>query len=681
MTLSLADSVSKLKGVGAKRQQVLKELGILTVYDLLTYFPFRYQDMTVKTIEKIEDKEKVVLKGTAVSEAIVNYMGYKKSRLQFRIDVEGVIISITFFNQPYLKDHVIGGEEIYVYGTWNLARKSLNGIKILSNNLGEQGHEAIYPANKNIKASTIFQLIQTAWEDYHFLFQPILPQTIMTKYDLMDFPQAVEKIHFPKNSKEMSKARYSLIFIELLLYQLKLLTLNQGRRKTKKGQVAKFDVNRLKAFSKRLDFELTQAQKKVINEICKDFLMPFQMNRLLQGDVGSGKTIVAASTILAMKTAGLQSALMAPTEILADQHYESFKDHFNPKDLTLDLLTSSTPAYQRRDILTKLQSGELDLLIGTHALIQDDVKFNNLNYIIIDEQHRFGVNQRRLLRQKGQDPNVLYMTATPIPRTLSITAYGEMDLSIIDELPKGRKPVKTTWIRPPQFRHLKNFLLKELSQGSQAYVISALIDESEFVESENAHNLYQVYLEMVEGQYQVGLLHGQMSTSEKDQVMKEFELGTIDILVSTTVVEVGVNVPNATMMVIHDADKFGLAQLHQLRGRVGRGEKASHCILIAQPKSEVGVERMKIMTETHDGFELSEKDLKMRGAGDIFGSQQSGLPQFKIANLIEDQKLLQIAREEAILIVTQAKQSMNKEYSKLFDKIGLNQSDIQEIFD
>lgn len=375
------------------------------------------------------------------------------------------------------------------------------------------------------------------------------------------------------------------------------------------------------------------------------------MNRLLQGDVGSGKTVVAAISLYAAVTAGFQGALMVPTEILAEQHYESLQEMFRPFDVRVECLTSSVKGKERQEILAGLQSGDVQIIIGTHALIQDEVQFANLGLVITDEQHRFGVEQRRALREKGIHPNSLFMTATPIPRTLAITAFGEMDVSTIDELPAGRKPIKTMWAKPNMLGQVLAFMEKELEKGRQAYVICPLIEESDKLDVQNAIDVHESLVQYFQGRYKIGLMHGRLGADEKESVMKSFAANDTQVLVATTVVEVGVNVPNATVMIIYDAERFGLAQLHQLRGRVGRGEHQSYCILLADPKSDVGRERMKIMTETNDGFLLSEKDLELRGPGDFFGTKQSGLPDFKVADMVHDYRALETARRDAYQLI------------------------------
>ncbi len=424
-------------------------------------------------------------------------------------------------------------------------------------------------------------------------------------------------------------------------------------------------MEKVKGFIGQLPFPLTNAQKRVVNEILKDMKADYSMNRLLQGDVGSGKTVVAAIALYATVVAGFQGALMVPTEILADQHYKSLQEWLEPMGIQVAVLTGSTSTRQRRDILAQLQSGMLNVVVGTHALIQEDVFFANLGLVITDEQHRFGVEQRKVLREKGLTPDVLFMTATPIPRTLAITSYGEMDVSIIDEMPAGRKKIETYWVKHTAFEQMLQFVEKELRNGRQAYVICPLIEESDKLDVQNAIDVHAQLSHYYQGRFQVGLMHGRLASKEKDEIMGKFVNNEIHVLVSTTVVEVGVNVPNATVMVINDAERFGLAQLHQLRGRVGRGADQSFCILIADPGSEVGKERMRIMTETNDGFVVAQRDLELRGPGDFFGTKQSGLPEFKLADITQDYRMLEVARQEAAALVQQEEFWVQKEFSPL----------------
>lgn len=644
--MSIEETVSVLPGVGPKRAQTLAELGIVTIENLLSYYPFRYEDIQEKNLLEINDQEKVTLKGVIVSAPVVSRFGYKKSRLQFRMMQDHAVFMVSFFNQPYLKDKVEVGEELAVYGKWDAKRKSLTGMKILGGKQTEE-YAPIYHVTKSIRQSTLVDLIKVGFEKFGDQVTENLPDYLLEKYRLMPRKQAMQAMHFPKDPKENQQAKRRVVFEEFFLFQMRMQGLKKSERSEKNGLAIRYDVERLKRFTQQLPFELTDAQKRVTNEICYDLRSKKHMQRLLQGDVGSGKTVVAAIALYATMTAGFQGALMVPTEILAQQHLESLNHLFDPLEMTTALLTGSTKTKERRAILAGLQNGEIDVVIGTHALIQDDVQFANLGLVITDEQHRFGVNQRRVLREKGLHPDVLFMTATPIPRTLAITAYGEMDVSIIDQMPAGRIPVKTSWIKPKQLEHTLDWAKLELQAGHQLYVICPLIEESEALDVKNATEIYEHLNEYYAPNYQVSLLHGKMKNAEKETIMEEFKNNQSQILVSTTVIEVGVNVPNATVMFIMDADRFGLAQLHQLRGRVGRGSDASYCILVASPKNEMGKERMKIMTETTNGFVLSEKDLELRGPGEVFGFRQSGLPQFLIADLVNDANVLEVARDEA----------------------------------
>lgn len=644
--MGIQEAVSVLPGVGPKRVQTLAELGIVTVEDLLSYYPFRYEDIQEKNLLEINDQEKVTLKGVIVSAPVVSRFGYKKSRLQFRMMQDHAVFMVSFFNQPYLKEKIEVGEELAVYGKWDAKRKSMNGMKILGGKQTEE-YAPIYHVTKSIRQSTLVDLIKVAFEKFGDQVPEDLPEYLLEKYRLMPRKQAMRAMHFPKNPAESHQAKRRVVFEEFFLFQMRMQGLKKSERSEKNGIAIRYDVERLKTFTQTLPFELTDAQKRVTNEICYDLRSQKHMQRLLQGDVGSGKTVVAAIALYAAMTAGFQGALMVPTEILAQQHLESLTQLFDSLEMNVALLTGSTKTKERRAILAGLQNGEIDVIVGTHALIQDDVQFNNLGLVITDEQHRFGVNQRRVLREKGLHPDVLFMTATPIPRTLAITAYGEMDVSVIDQMPAGRIPIKTSWIKPKQLEHTLDWAKLELKAGHQLYVICPLIEESEALDVKNATEIYEHLSEYYAPDYQVSLLHGKMKNAEKEAIMEEFKDNQSQILVSTTVIEVGVNVPNATVMFIMDADRFGLAQLHQLRGRVGRGSDASYCILVASPKNEMGKERMKIMTETNNGFVLSEKDLELRGPGEVFGFRQSGLPQFLIADLVNDANVLEVARDEA----------------------------------
>lgn len=677
--MTLQESVSVLPGVGPKRAQNLAELGILTIEDLLSYYPFRYEDIQEKNLLEINDQEKVTLKGVVVSAPVLNRFGYKKSRLQFRMMQDHAVFTVSFFNQPYLKDKAEVGEEIAVYGKWDAKRKSLTGMKILG---GKQTEDfaPIYHVSKSVRQSTLVELIKVGFEKYGAEIPENLPVYLLEKYRLISRQKAMYAMHFPRNPEESHQAKRRVVFEEFFLFQMRMQGLKNSERSEKNGIAIRYDVQRLKQFTQSLPFELTDAQKRVTNEICYDLRSKNHMQRLLQGDVGSGKTVVAAIALYAAMTAGFQGALMVPTEILAQQHLESLTQLFDPLEVSIALLTGSTKARERKVILEALANGEIDVIVGTHALIQDNVQFANLGLVITDEQHRFGVNQRKVLREKGLHPDVLFMTATPIPRTLAITAYGEMDVSIIDQMPAGRIPVKTSWIKPKQLEHTLDWARQELQQGHQIYVICPLIEESEALDVQNATEIYEQLKDFYAPDYQVSLLHGKMKNAEKEAIMEEFKDNQSQILVSTTVIEVGVNVPNATVMFIMDAERFGLAQLHQLRGRVGRGSEASYCILVASPKNELGKERMKIMTETNNGFVLSEKDLELRGPGEVFGFRQSGLPQFIIADLVNDANVLEVARQEAADIWKVENWQQQPEFSPL-DRVILPTNAGETYFD
>lgn len=640
MTKSLQDSVSVLKGVGPSKVTALNKLGINTIEELLTYYPFRYDDMAVKELAEVADGQKVTLKGIVASQPTFARFGRSKNRLNFRFLVEHDIILVTFFNQPYLRDKVENGQEIIIYGKYNAKRQQLSGMKILGQT--SQDFAGIYRANKDIKALTIKKIVEQAFNLYQDCLVDILPTSLRQKFRLESRRQMIHDMHFPASQKAEQLARRSAIFEEFFLFQLRLQYLKKVNKK-EAGLVLNYDSQKIKAFSQTLPFELTTAQKKVVNEICHDLHRPLHMNRLLQGDVGSGKTVVAALALYATVTAGYQGAMMVPTEILAQQHAEKLQALFEKVGVNIALMTSSTLKTKkaRQTSLAALAQGDIDVVVGTQALIQDDINFHKLGLVVTDEQHRFGVRQRQILREKGENPDVLAMTATPIPRTLAITAYGEMDVSIIDTLPAGRQPIKTMWLKKSQLNEALQFINQQLATHSQAYVVSPLIEESEMMDLQNAQETYEKLREYYAGRYQVGLLHGRMTAEEKDQTMQDFKDGKFDLLVSTTVIEVGVDVPNATVMLILDADRFGLAQLHQLRGRVGRGQKASYCLLLADPKSDYGRARMELWFKLRMVLSLPKKTWNYGGQGIFLVLNK---PEFRILRLAIPSRISRFSR-------------------------------------
>ncbi len=663
---NLLDGLSSLPGIGHKSAEKFAKLGLYTVLDLLTYFPFRYEDFEHKSVLALQDGEKAVVVGKVVSPPSVQYFGFKRNRLRFSIQQGEVVIAVSFFNQPYLADKVELGKELAIWGKWERAKSSLTGIKLLVK--VEEDLQPVYHVAQGITQTSLVKAIKSAVDcGYLELVEENLPRLLLARYQLLERKEAVFAMHFPQDLKEYKQALRRVKFEELFYFQLRLQMLKQENRSAFNGLQIDYRQDQLAEQMAQLPFALTEGQARSLQEILADMSSSGHMNRLLQGDVGSGKTVVAGLAMFAAVTAGMQAAIMVPTEILAEQHYESLRQLFPDKSIML--LTGSLKVAERRAALEAIADGRVDMIVGTHALIQDSVRYHRLGLVVTDEQHRFGVQQRRVFREKGENPDVLMMTATPIPRTLAITAFGDMDVSVIDQLPAGRKPIITRWVKHEQLPVVLEWLSKELSRRAQIYFISPLIEESEVLDLKNAVDL-QLDLQSYFGDAAVvELLHGKMKAAEKDKIMQDFKRRSIDILVSTTVIEVGVNVPNATVMVVMDADRFGLSQLHQLRGRVGRGEKQAYAILVANPKTESGKQRMKIMTETTDGFVLAEADLKMRGSGEIFGTRQSGLPEFQVANIIEDYAILEEARRVASQIVAEPNWQENPQWSVLLQHI------------
>lgn len=650
MTRQLSDSVGVLSGVGDKLQQRLHTLGIDTVFDLLQSFPFRYEDFSVRNIREFQDGEKGAIRGTIVTAPVVSYYG-KGNRLNFRFQTGDVIIGITIFNQPYLKKKVALGDELFVYGTYDSARQSMTAIRIQNLNQKPETDDAsgVYHSTQGLSQKKFQSLERQALNKYQELLPERLPQELVDHYHLPTYREAVAAMHFPKDDADRQQAERRVKYEELFLYLFRLQWEKYRGHQDTAGIQISYDNAHLRTFIATLPFTLTDGQKQVVNEICRDLRQPFSMRRLLQGDVGSGKTVIALIAMVAAADAGYQSALMVPTEILAEQHFNSFTEFLEDADYHVALLTGQTPKRERTQIIDDIASGAVQMIIGTHALIQDDVKFNNLGFSVIDEQHRFGVNQRAALVEKTRDgraSNLLYMTATPIPRTLEITTMGNMDVSQLTERPSNRQPIQTVWLKNNQKEQIDTLLRDELNSGHQAYIVCPLIEESEAMAAQNAEHIYESLQRYYGDRYTLGLMHGKLASEAKEQVMADFEQKRTQILVTTTVIEVGINVPNATVMVILNADHFGLAQLHQLRGRIGRGDARSYCVLLADPKTENGKKRMQMMTETSDGFVLSQYDLELRGAGDYFGTKQSGWPSFVLADPVVDQPILEAAKRD-----------------------------------
>lgn len=644
--------VTMVKGVSALKQTELHAFGIFTVADLLDYFPFRYEDFHLRRLSDVKDGDKVTVEGRIMSQPVLQRYG-RKSRLTCRVLVEEWLITATWFNRPYLREQLEQGRDIVLTGKWDQRRMQLT---VSTSEFPDKGTsridtlQPVYSVGGKITQAWMRKTIAQALQQFGEAMTEPLPPEMLRRYRLMPRKQAVRAMHVPHDVEEGKQARRRLVYEELLLFQLKLHAFRALTRERSDGVAFMVDNATVRQFTRSLPFELTDGQKQAITDILHDMRQPSCMNRLLQGDVGSGKTVVAATALYAAVRAGYQGALMVPTEILAEQHMRSLTKLFEPHGIEVGLLTGSLTERKRRDVLAALQMGMIDILVGTHALIQEDVHYRKLGLVITDEQHRFGVNQRSILRRKGWNPDVLTMTATPIPRTLAITVFGDLDVSSIRERPAGRKPIKTYWVKHDMLDRVLGFIRREAEAGHQAYVICPLIEESDKLDVQNAIDVH-VQMQQAFPDLPVGLLHGRMTPAEKDEAMRSFSAGETKVLVSTTVIEVGVDVPNATLMIVMDAERFGLSQLHQLRGRVGRGGHQSYCVLIADPKSEVGQERMRIMTETEDGFELSQRDLELRGPGDFFGTKQSGLPEFKLADMANDYAVLEQARDDAAALI------------------------------
>lgn len=660
--------VMYIKGVGPKVAYKLNKLGIFTAQDLMMYFPKKHIDYSSRTlIRDLKEGQTTTVFGFIKSVSSFNTRN-NLSVTRVVIGDESGRFELSFFNAKgnrYLlqrmKTQFPQNAGIMVSGVVKMNNYSGQltmdkpTYSIMTGEFKEDANSnlniarivPIYTICEDLSIKTLRKAIFNAIELYKNDIKNIVPDFIRERLGIMNKKDAVKQIHFPETMNDLEHARFSLIFEELFLIQLKLIRLRENTAKTTSAynlQVHKDGL--VQKFIAGLPFELTSGQKQAVNEILQDMNSDAPMQRLLQGDVGSGKTVVATIMLLAAVENGYQGALMAPTEILAQQHYNNLVQWLTPLGLSVGLFLGSHGKKVRQKFETDLKNGQMNIAVGTHALIQENVDFNNLGAIVVDEQHRFGVKQRNILKRKSQNPQMLTMTATPIPRTLALTVHGDLDLTVINELPKGRKPIKT--ILTGSHRQVWDLIKQEVESGRQAYIVYPLIDESETLSAKAATIEAEKLQQEIFPQFKIGLLHGKLKNDEKEEVMKDFKDGKYDILVSTTVVEVGVDVPNATVMVIENAERFGLSQLHQLRGRVGRSSLQSYCVLITSSRSQETRERLGIMTETNDGFVIAEKDLQLRGPGEFLGTRQSGLPDLIISDIVRDAKILEIARNEAI---------------------------------
>jgi ATP-dependent DNA helicase RecG len=649
--------IKYVKGVGDYWSKRLKRLEIEELKDLLYYFPRDYNDWSqTKKIRELRTGENVTVQGKVVNiNEIKPRSGLKIIKVAIS-DGTGILHGV-WFNQGYIKKtfkkdatFLFSGEVKYSYGNFEINNPHFEEIDF-QDNLHTGRIVPVYPTSKGINQKRLRRIIKNALDKYLVDVEEFLPTDIIDRHDFLNLSYGLSMIHFPDSKEVLKEARRRFAYEELFVLQLILALRKSEAQSDKLGIKHSKDDGLVDKFLELLPFALTNAQARVWQEIKGDMESNKNMNRLLQGDVGAGKTVIATLALLKTVQSEFQGALMAPTEILAEQHYLGLKDDLEPLGLKLGLLVGSLKAKEKRELLEKIEAGEVDIVIGTHALIQEGINFSNLGLAIVDEQHRFGVKQRATLQEKGDNPDVLVMTATPIPRTLALTVYGDLDVSVIDELPPGRKPVITEWRTQRVRDKIYSFLREEIDKGRQAYVVCPLVEESEKLDIESATELSIKLQNEYFPDLKIALLHGQMKAVEKEEVMEEFRVGNTDILVSTTVIEVGVNVPNASVMIIEDAQRFGLAQLHQLRGRVGRGQYQSYCILISDPSTDEGVERMKIMTKSTDGFVIAEEDLHLRGPGEFFGTRQHGMPDLKVADILRDHKLLELAREDAFALI------------------------------
>lgn len=670
---NLNKEIKYVKGIGPKRANKLSKLGIFTVSDLLFYFPRQYEDRNnLRKIFELKDEEKVTIRAIVSS---IETSNVRKGLVITKVGVrdETGFARLVFFNQEYISSTLKKGDTVFVFGK---VKKTSYGIEMssceveqMSNNPKNTcGIMPIYPLTYGLTNKELINIVKTVFSNEQIYIKEYLPNKIIQKYKLCSIDFAVKNIHSPTNKESLKVALYRLVFEEFLMLQLGLFLFKNGVTE-KSGVKFEKEQNLVKILNS-LPFKLTNAQNRALNEIIDDMNCEKVMNRLVQGDVGSGKTVVALLALANCVLNGYQGALMAPTEILAEQHFISLNETLSPFGINVGLLVGSLTKKQKENVLQRVKDNEIDILIGTHALIEDKVEFNNLGIVITDEQHRFGVRQRNKLSEKGYNPDILVMTATPIPRTLALILYGDLDISIIDELPPGRQPIETLAVYKDKREKAYNSLVRsEVQKGRQVYIVCPLVEESEAIEAKAAVDLVEELKSEFFSDLRLGLLHGKMKPSEKDETMKKFKNKELDILVSTTVIEVGVNVPNATLMIIENAERFGLAQLHQLRGRVGRGSHKSYCILIYSSKSEVCSQRMSIMEETTDGFKISEKDLEIRGPGEFFGTRQHGLPELKVANIFKHMKILKIAQQEARYIISEDPKLNNYENEKIKKEI------------
>lgn len=633
-----------VKGIGPKALSLLNKININSIEDLVTHYPFRYDILERCDLSKTGDGERITIDGKVESVPILMRFKAGLNKMNFRLVTQSGVVGVSIFNRAFLKSQLSVGTGVTVIGKLDKNKNVItaNDIKIgiLTNKVKI---EPVYHCTSGITNKNMSTYINMALLMYGKDINDYIPETYRDKYSFVNKKTALNIIHNPSTAEKLKEVTIRLKYEELFEFMFKINYLKQENKKKNNGLVRKIDRDKLNEFIKKIPFKLTDDQLNAIDEIVNDLEAPNRMNRLLQGDVGSGKTVVAFTGMFANYLCGYQSALMAPTEILATQHYNNLVEFLKGTDVNIALLTGSIPKKEKNEIYENLKNGTINMIIGTHALIQDEVEYNNLGLVITDEQHRFGVHQRANLQNKGVKPDVLFMSATPIPRTYALTIFGDMDVSTIKQRPKGRQKIDTYVKKNSEIKDVLEMMFKELKAGHQVYVIAPLIEESENSDLTNVNDLKDKMTMAFGNHYKIDIVHGKMASGAKDLIMNQFKNNEVQILISTTVVEVGVDVPNATTMAIFDADRFGLSTLHQLRGRVGRGTSKSQCILI----SDSDAERLKIMEREDDGFVISEEDFKLRGHGDLFGTKQSGDMTFKIANIKNDYKILLQAKKDS----------------------------------
>lgn len=637
-------ALNDVRGIGPRSLVLLNKIGITTVDDLVTHYPFRYDILKRGSLTDTVDGDHIIIDGRIESSPILVRFKAGLNKMNFRLVTSSGVVGISIFNRAFLKSHLAVGTGVTVIGKFDKRKNVITASDIKLETLSAKIKiEPVYHLTSGLTNKNMSTYINMALLGNYKEITDFIPLEYQEKYNFVNKRTALNIVHNPPSLEKLEEAKNRLKYEELFSFMFKINYLKMENKNKNSGIKKEIDTKKVEDFIKTLPFELTTDQEKAVSDIVKDLTSEGKMNRLLQGDVGSGKTIVSFLAIYANYLAGYQSALMAPTEILATQHYNNMKDIFKDTDINIALLTGSTSKKDKDRILTSLANNDIDVIIGTHSLIQEDVEYNNLGLVITDEQHRFGVNQRANLENKGKKPDTLYMSATPIPRTYALTIFGDMDVSTIKTRPKGRKKIHTVLKNEAEMKDVLAMMYEELKQDHQIYVIAPLIEESENSDLTNVNELKDKLTVAFGSKYKIGLVHGKMATAAKDKVMNDFLLNKCQILISTTVIEVGVDVPNATMMVIFDANRFGLSTLHQLRGRVGRNDLQSHCVLISNQDTE----RLHIMEKTIDGFEISEEDFKLRGHGDLFGTKQSGDMSFKIANIKNDYSILLRAREDS----------------------------------